>query len=62
MEITTNAVVMREVGAPNVLEYRTVTMEWSAGETDVLVRLKAASTHPADTFFRQLGPYIGNDR
>lgn len=62
MEISTNAVVMRKVGAPDVLEYRTVTMEFSTDGSDVLVRLEAASVNPADTFFRQLGTYVGDGR
>ena len=62
MEISTNAVVMREVGAPDVLEYRAVTLEFSTEGSDVLVRLEAASVNPADTFFRQLGTYVGDGR
>lgn len=62
MQMTTNAVVMREPGGPDVLEYRSVALNWPAGGQDVLVRLKAASINPADTFFRLYGPYVGDGR
>ena len=48
MSMTTNAVVMREIGGPEVLDFRQVTLSWPAGSHDVLVRLKAASVNPAD--------------
>lgn len=62
MAMTTQAMVMREPGAPTVLEHREIALNWPAGRTEVLVRLKAASVNPADVFFRALGPYVGDGR
>ncbi len=55
------AVVATGKGGPEVLEMRTVTLAWPAGEGDVLVRLVAAGLNPADAYFRQLGPYVESD-
>jgi NADPH2:quinone reductase len=59
MIFTTQAMTMREAGAPEVLEYRTLDLAFDRDGADVLVRLVAAGVNPADTFFRSLGPYIG---
>jgi len=53
---------MAQTGGPDVLVYQPVTLDWPAGDTDVLVRIHAAGVNPADTFFRQFGPYIGDGR
>jgi len=62
MAVMTNSVFMREPGETGVLEYLPHPLNWPAGAQDVLVRLQAASVNPADTFFRQLGPYLGDGR
>lgn len=50
---------MRQTGGPEVLAPRTVELPWPGRDNEVLVRLRAASINPADTFIRQLGPYLG---
>lgn len=62
MSFETRAMVMREPGAVEVLEERALSLDWPAGDNDVLVRLRAAGVNPADVFFRQLGPYVGDGR
>ncbi|MBL9048017.1 MAG: zinc-binding dehydrogenase [Tabrizicola sp.] len=59
MTFTTQAMVMRAAGGPEVLEYRPQDLTWDPEGTEVLVRLVAAGVNPADTYFRSLGPYIG---
>jgi NADPH2:quinone reductase len=59
MTFTTQAIVMRAAGGPEVLEYRALDLNWDPEGAEVLVRLVAAGVNPADTFFRSLGPYIG---
>ena len=61
MPDTMRAMVATGRGGPDVLELRNVPRPGPAGRNDVLVRLKAASLNPADTFFRALGPYIESD-
>ncbi len=58
----TSAVVMERPGGPEVLVLRDQLLPWPAGDHDVLVRLVAAGVNPADTFFRALGPYLGDGR
>jgi NADPH2:quinone reductase len=60
MSFTTEAAVMREVGGPDVFEIRQIQLPWPGTATDVLVRIHAAGVNPADTFFRSLGPYLGD--
>ena len=59
MMFETNAMVMRAMGGPEVLEYRPLTLDWDPEGDHVLVRMAVAALNPADTFFRTLGPYIG---
>lgn len=59
MTFTTQAMVMRTAGGPEVLEDRALDLAFDPEGADVLVRLVAAGVNPADTFFRSLGPYIG---
>ena len=59
MMFQTNAMMMRAMGGPDVLEYRPLLLDWDPAGDQVLVRLAAAGVNPADTFFRSLGPYIG---
>lgn len=59
MPLVSKAVVMREIGAPEVLELRDVELPWPASSDEVLVRIEAAGVNPADTFFRALGTYVG---
>lgn len=59
MSFKTNAMVMRGAGGPEVLTYAPVTLPWDPEGSAVLVRLVAAGVNPADTFFRSLGPYVG---
>lgn len=59
MTFTTEAMVMRGAGGPEVLEYRALDLHWDPEGAEVLVRLVAAGVNPADTFFRALGPYVG---
>ena len=55
----TNAMVMRGLGGPEVLEYRPLLLNWDPSGDRVLVRLVAAGVNPADMYFRGYGPYIG---
>lgn len=59
MIFTTQAMVMRAAGGPEVLEYRSLDLAFDPNGSEVLVRLVAAGVNPADTFFRSLGPYLG---
>lgn len=59
MPFTCEAVVMREIGAPEVLEIQEIQLPWPGKPDEVLVRLEAAGVNPADTFFRALGTYLG---
>lgn len=59
MTFTTEAMVMRDAGGPEVLEYRSLDLNWDPEGDEVLVRLVAAGVNPADTYFRAYGPYIG---
>lgn len=60
MTFTTQAMVMRAAGGLEVLEHRPLDLNWDPEGAEVLVRLVAAGVNPADTFFRALGPYIGD--
>ena len=40
---------------------QTVELPWSTSENNVLVRLRAASVNPADSYFRQFGTYLKTD-
>ncbi len=60
--MTTTSVLMRETGDPSVLSLTDTDLNWPAGPGDVLVRMSFASVNPADTFFRQLGPYLGDGK
>jgi NADPH2:quinone reductase len=60
MSFTSKAVVMREIGAPDVLEIRDFELSWPGHSDEVLVRIEAAGINPADTFFRALGTYLGD--
>lgn len=62
MTLTSEAVVMRQPGGPEVLELKTVDLGWPGANDEVLVRMEAAGVNPADTFFRALGPYLGDGR
>jgi NADPH2:quinone reductase len=59
MMFQTNAMVMRQAGGPEVLDYRSLALDWDPAGDQVLVRMAVAGINPADTFFRALGPYIG---
>jgi NADPH2:quinone reductase len=59
MSFASKAVVMREVGAPDVLEIRDFELSWPGHSDEALVRIEAAGINPADTFFRALGAYLG---
>ena len=59
MSFRSKAVVMREIGAPDVLEIRDLELPWPGKDDQVLVRLEAAGVNPADPFFRALGTYLG---
>lgn len=59
MTYQTNAIVMRAAGGPEVLQYRPHALAWDPAGSGVLVRLAVAGVNPADTFFRSLGPYVG---
>ncbi|MFA9232456.1 MAG: zinc-binding dehydrogenase [Microgenomates group bacterium] len=59
MMFTTQAMIMRAAGGPEVLEYRSLDLAFDPNGSEVLVRLVAAGVNPADTFFRSLGPYLG---
>jgi len=60
MSFTCEAVVMREIGAPDVLGIQEISLPWPGKEDEVLVRMEAAGINPADTFFRALGTYLGD--
>ena len=60
--IKARAVVMTGIGGPEVLQLQDMDVNWPRGESDVLVRIKAAGLNPADTFFRALGTYVENDK
>lgn len=53
-----HAMVVSELGGPDVLALREVDLAWPRGPHDVLVRLHAASINPADLYFRTLGGYL----
>ena len=55
---TMRAIVVTELGGPEVLKSQEVPLNWPRGARDVLVRLRAASLNPADIYFRRLGPYV----
>ena len=59
MSFSTKAMVMRGAGAPEVLQPGTVELPWHPDGADVLVRLEAAAINPADLYFREYGPYVG---
>jgi len=54
------AMVMRQVGKPDVLFSRAIELPWPGDEDGVLVRLHAASINPADVYFRGVGPYLSD--
>lgn len=56
------AVVVTELGGPEVLRMQDVDLAWPRGDHDVLVELHAAALNPADIFFRQLGGYLSGDQ
>ncbi|MEQ9489908.1 MAG: zinc-binding dehydrogenase [Alphaproteobacteria bacterium] len=60
MVYQSEAMVMSGTGGPDVLTMQPVDLPWPAKPDDVLVRLHAAGVNPADTFFRALGPYVGD--
>lgn len=59
MSFVSEAIVMRDIGAPDVLEIRDFALPWPGNSEDVLVRIEAAGINPADTFFRAFGTYLG---
>jgi NADPH2:quinone reductase len=59
MSFVSEAIVMRDIGAPDVLEIRDFELPWPGNGEDVLVRIEAAGINPADTFFRAFGTYLG---
>ena len=59
MSFSTKAMVMRGAGAPEVLQPATVELPWNPAGADVLVRLETAAINPADLYFREYGPYVG---
>ncbi len=59
MAYQSEAMVMSGAGGPEVMSLKPVDLPWPANPDDVLVRLHAAGVNPADTFFRALGPYVG---
>ncbi len=59
MSFKCDAVVLRDAGAPEVLEMGEIELPWPGHDDEVLVRIEAAGVNPADTFFRALGPYVG---
>lgn len=59
MSFSTKAMVMRGAGEPEVLQPATVELPWNPAGADVLVRLEAAAINPADLYFREYGPYLG---
>ena len=58
----TEAMVMRDIGGPEVFELQTIELPWDPDGDAVRVRLEAAGINPADTFFRALGPYLGEGK
>ena len=56
MSFVSEAIVMRDIGASNVLEIRDFELPWPGNSDDVLVRIEAAGINPADTFFGLLAP------
>jgi NADPH2:quinone reductase len=60
MPFPTKAAVLTKLGDPEVFEIREINLPWPGNNDDVLVRIEAAGVNPADTFFRALGPYIGD--
>jgi NADPH2:quinone reductase len=56
----THAAVMERPGDPAVLKLKKLPLAWPGRPNQVLVRLRAAGINPADTFFRALGPYLGD--
>lgn len=59
MSFKCDAAVMRAAGTPEVLEMDEIELPWPGRDDEVLVRIEAAGVNPADTFFRALGPYVG---
>jgi NADPH2:quinone reductase len=60
MSFTSEAAVMCRIGAPDVFEIQEIDLPWPGNSDEVLVRMQSAGINPADTFFRALGPYIGD--
>jgi NADPH2:quinone reductase len=60
MSFSSEAAVMRGVGTPDVFEIQEIHLPWPGASNEVLVRIQSAGINPADTFFRALGPYIGD--
>jgi NADPH2:quinone reductase len=58
MARTMKAMVVTALGGPEVMAARKIPLIWPRGGRDCLVRLKAASLNPADTWFRRLGGYV----
>jgi NADPH2:quinone reductase len=56
------AAVVSTPGGPEALEIKHVDLPWPASNSHVLVRLKAASLNPADSYFRAFGPYVEDGR
>lgn len=61
MTATMRAMVATSLGGPEGLQRQSVPLGWPAGASSLLVRLRAASVNPADTWFRSLGPYVRSD-
>lgn len=59
MTYRTNTMVMQGAGGPEVMQFQPHDLPWDPEGPEVLVRLVAAGVNPADTFFRSLGPYVG---
>lgn len=55
----TKAIVMTGKGGPEVLREERIPLDWPK-EGHALVRLECASLNPADVYFRNLGPYVGD--
>jgi len=62
MTKTMKAMVVTSLGGPEVMAMQKIPLLWPRGPRDVLVRLKAASINPADTWFRRLGGYVQGDQ
>ena len=60
MTFTTEAMIVREFGAADVLVIDEIELAWPGRGDDVLLRMEAAGVNPADTFFRALGTYLGD--